>query len=231
VINPQPAARADGPRAAQLEPLVVTPAQAEVLGRLRTHGTPVTAAQLATAAGQHVNTVREHLDALVDTGVAERTRMPVHGRGRPAYGYAVSARETTPAAHVALVDALATHLRATDAAPAAAAEQLGRRYAADLHLSSPKPRDPARRALAAVVDTMTTLGFGCEVDRSGTTARLVTCPMLEAARRHEGVICSFHRGVVTGIAERQTDRAVVELHPFAEPGACRLHAAPAGAGA
>lgn len=204
---------------------MVTPAQAEVLSRLRAQQAPVPAASLAAQAGQHVNTVRQHLDALVAAGLAVRTRLPAAGRGRPAYGYAVSTGQPGGPAHAALVDALATHLVATDPSPADALEWLGRRYAAGLPASAPpRHRDPARRAMAAVVEAMRALGFTVEVGRDARSARLVTCPMLGVARSHEAVACGFHRGLAAGLAERITDLAVVELRPFAEPGACRLTA-------
>lgn len=48
---------------------------------------PVTVSVLAEQLGQHPNTVREHLDALVATGRANRSRSTPSGRGRPAWLY------------------------------------------------------------------------------------------------------------------------------------------------
>ena len=45
---------------------------------------PSTAAELASRMGQHANTVREHLDALVALGLTTRERESPAGRGRPA---------------------------------------------------------------------------------------------------------------------------------------------------
>ncbi|MBL0005571.1 MAG: helix-turn-helix domain-containing protein [Actinomycetales bacterium] len=76
-----------GPAPTQEPTAVATPAQGEVLAALSADG-PATAAELGARTGQHPNTVREHLDALVDLGLAARDRDAPAGRGRPAYRYA-----------------------------------------------------------------------------------------------------------------------------------------------
>lgn len=58
-----------------------------MLRALATDGGAVTVTVLADQLGQHPNTVREHLDALVADGCATRTRSAPSGRGRPAWLY------------------------------------------------------------------------------------------------------------------------------------------------
>ena len=50
-----------------------------------------------------------------------------------------------------------------------------------------------------------------------TRIRLVTCPLLAAARQQPGVVCGIHQGLVEGLTDQ---RYRLTLTPFAEPGAC-----------
>ena len=87
---------------------------------------PMTLAALSTATGLHVNTVREHLEALEHGGRVQRESAAPRGRGRPASLY-----------------------RAVE--PEAGSEYAGlaTALAAAIHRSSERPRDDA---VAAGVD-------------------------------------------------------------------------------
>lgn len=256
-----------GPQPTPAGPAVVTAAQAEILERLRDHFLPVTARALAQEHGLHPNTVREHLDVLVERGLASRTRLPSQGRGRPSYGYSATTALSELQAHAALVDALSDHLAATAEDPAATAEELGRRYAEQIRLPEPAEPPPVLSAdrpapavmpalelvreltapepvlpdaddaaasdeddpgegaaFAALTAYMSRLGFGPEpVEQKAGVARLLTCPLLGAARRHQEVVCGFHRGMLRGLLDRQLVTGIdVSLDAFAEPGACLL---------
>ena len=50
-----------------------------------------------------------------------------------------------------------------------------------------------------------------------TRIRLVTCPLLDAARQQPAVVCGIHQGLVEGLTDQ---RYRLTLTPFAEPGAC-----------
>lgn len=65
----------------------LSPARRTTLDALLELGGRRTVAELAEALGQHPNTVREHLDALVRAGLTERTLRHSVGRGRPAALY------------------------------------------------------------------------------------------------------------------------------------------------
>src|SRR6218665_1021686 len=54
-----------------------------ILDRLREAGQPVTTEDLATTLDLHVNTVRGHLDTLVEDGFATVARATPDGPGRP----------------------------------------------------------------------------------------------------------------------------------------------------
>ena len=55
------------------------------------------------------------------------------------------------------------------------------------------------------------------VEGQVTRIRLVTCPLLEAARQQPAVVCGIHQGLVEGLTDQ---RYRLTLAPFAEPGAC-----------
>ncbi len=233
-----------GPTATAAPVAVATPAQADVLAAL-TSGGPSTAAGLASRMGQHANTVREHLDALVTVGLAERKRESPAGRGRPAYRYAAVPASAKGAVYRTFLEALLEEFVATG--PAERAADLGRRvplkptedgYAASPASSPPTstpstatrptttiPRQRLSRALAAAMDG---LGFTTEALPRGQGLRLLTCPLIDVATRHAPVVCSFHEGMLQSVAARVgAPPGTVALMPFAEPGACLVRLGPA----
>lgn len=205
--------------------VVATAAQSEILTRLRAYDDPVGVAELASAAKQHPNTVREHLEVLVAAGLATRERDTPTGRGRPAYLYAAHRDETAPA-HVALLDALAEHLAVNTLKAGEVAIGLGRAYAAARFVGDEQPESSRRRAVQRLGVAMEGLGFATEPLSSGRALRLISCPLRESADRNSEVVCGFHLGMVQAAAVGAgLDPSEVRLLPFAEPGACRLELA------
>ena len=188
------------------------------------HGTPVTAAELARRSGQHPNTVREHLDALVEAGLASRQRASATGRGRPAWLYAAtSAEQPVVREYAGLATALAMQLARTSAQPREDAVEAGRVWGEQLAAQRKTPTSPSG-ARREVVDLLAGLGFDPQADRSTQTVRLRQCPLIAAARQEPAVVCSVHLGIVRGALDTwhtRSDRT--SLVPFAEPGACLLH--------
>ena len=202
-------------------------AAAGVLTALEDSGEPVTVATLAEALGQHPNTVREHLDALVEAGLAERTRAASAGRGRPAWLYAaLPAVAAGSREYAGLATALALQLARTSAHPGDEAATAGRAWGASLATASgrqPRTRPGVERGVMGILDE---LGFEPESRGRSTTVRLRRCPLLEAAREEPEVVCSVHLGIVRGAMDTWgADTEGVGLVPFAEPGACLLHLA------
>ena len=118
--------------------------RAAVLERLQQAGTPTTIAALATELGLHPNTVREHLDALADRGLAVRGRAQAHGRGRPAWTYTAAAGNVEPDQRVrdyaGLATALAAHIARTSDDPADEALAAGRVWGHELATDRPAGR-------------------------------------------------------------------------------------------
>ncbi|WP_234411028.1 helix-turn-helix transcriptional regulator [Nocardioides terrigena] len=211
-----------GPRpATPRRPLSLS--RSAILEHLRAQPEPVTQAALVTITGLHGNTVREHLDALVRSGLARRVRAEPNGRGRPAWLYDAISEEST-SEYAGLAAALAASIARTSRHPgedaAAAGEAWGHELARDRAGAAP---DPAA-ARGAVLDLLEDLGFDPHQDAEDPSrVRLARCPLLAAAHRHPEVVCGVHLGLVRGALEEYgADPAGSDLVPFAAPGACLL---------
>ena len=184
----------------------------------------VTVDGMAALLGLHPNTVRKHLDGLVDQSLLKVTVAPPHGRGRPARQY-VSAERTEPDPRVrdyaALAGALAGHIARTSNHPRGDALEAGDSWGRALSRGlAPGGPELARRKVVALLDD---LGFDPETDAAATTARLRRCPLLDVARTYPDVVCAVHLGLVRGALNALGgDPVGADLVPFAEPGACRL---------
>ena len=217
--------------------------RAEVLAALTASG-PSTAAELGSRMGQHTNTVREHLDALVALGLTTRERESPAGRGRPAYRYAAVSASPEGAAYRVFLEALVEEFVATGPVERATerATELGRRasltpprseYAAPPSAPSSAPlartKSATRQRLSrALADAMDGLGFTTEELPRGRGLRLLTCPLIDVATRHAAVVCGFHQGMLQSMAAHVgADPSTVALTPFAEPGACVVRLGPA----
>ncbi|HEY9438247.1 MAG TPA: helix-turn-helix domain-containing protein [Streptomyces sp.] len=194
-----------------------------VAQQLRGRSRPVTAAALAQACRLHVNTVREHLDALVGAGLAVRERTPAAGRGRPAYRYRAVPPQQSPAREYAGLAAVLTgQIARSSSDPRRVALAAGQEWGRAL-VSGQEPAGSPQEARARVLVLLDEIGFAYETDEESRRARLPRCPFIELAREYPGVICAVHAGlVVAGMAALGGEAERVVLQPFAEPGACML---------
>lgn len=215
--GPRPARTPSGRR--------LSPSRTALLETLQAQPEPTSLPALVAATGLHANTVREHLDGLVRSGLASRHSAPPSGRGRPGWLYeATPHSEDDPRPEYAgLAAALAAVIVRTSATPAEEARRAGvdwgRRLAHDAGARE-AGEETARRAVAGIFDDM---GFAPESDDDLAELRLTRCPLLEAAHQHPEVVCAVHLGITEGVLETFGAPADgVELRPFAEPGACVL---------
>lgn len=159
--------------------------------------------------------------------------------GRPPWVYTVTAvgrsaarrarYDDSPTEYLQLAAAFTEHA-AGQSDPAGTARSVGRLWGAAL-AGGRAPRTVAgRRRL--LLDVLDRVGFTpVELEQpweatasagpggSAATLRitLLTCPLLEAARRHPEVVCEVHRGVMAGAltsAGRHTEDADVDLKPW-----------------
>lgn len=194
---------------------VPTAAQTQLAARLEHVGGPISLADLSAVTGQHSNTLRDHLDALICLGLVERKLRPSSRRGRPAYVYALVSHHRAEAP-ASLLNALTGYLRATSENPGATAETLGRATAADEVTAA------ATSGTDTLVTAMERWGFAPSA-RGNRRWELRECPLLNIAMTDPDVVCGFHRGMTKGVAEAVgLDPAAVELVPFVEPEACLI---------
>lgn len=223
-----------------VRPARLSKARIAVLDVLASQPEPCSVSSVATALDQHTNTVREHLEGLVEAGLATSENAPAHGRGRPARLYAAVTESPTTAGaaeYAGLASALAAQIARSSADPVGDALAAGRAWGADLvdaheppsgdrgHEPSDEGADGAARH--EVVSLLGRLGFAPRTDDDAGSVALTRCPLLEAAYRNPEVVCAVHLGLAQGALERLgAPREGTSLLPFAEPGACRLYLRP-----
>lgn len=214
----------------------LSPAVAAVLDHLSAQTEPVSIGALSTMTGLHGNTVREHLDGLIASGLAAKEQALSQGRGRPAWLYFATdgAAATGAPEYAGLAAALAAHIHRTSYSPRgdgiAAGLEWGHQLAADYVGSGNEnsgggaPKDTtAQDQTVALLDE---LGFAPTVDTADDSmhVRLTRCPLLSAAHQYPDIVCGVHLGLVRGAMDTFGDQeSESQLEPFAEPGACRLH--------
>ncbi len=219
-----------GPRPAAPErPLSAS--RSAVVSLLRAQTEPVTLAALMRVTELHENTLREHLTALVNSGLVRRERSDPAGRGRPPWRYSLTDPSGSGSEYARLASALASAIAVTSSDPArtaaAAGDTWGRELARDRGAAVPSP------ALAhhKVLHLLDELGYAPEEPekKSSQEVRLTRCPLLEAATKHPDIVCAVHLGIVRGaLSEYGAQISGLHLAPFAEPGACLLTMPPQG---
>ena len=136
-----------------LGPLPVPPAsgralsssRATLLETLRDERAAVSLSDLVAATGLHRNTVREHMDALLDEGLVERERAAAEGRGRPAWLYRATfgPQATVGNEYAGLATALAALVERTSDSPAEDAAEAGFGWGQQLaRRSAPRRAEP-----------------------------------------------------------------------------------------
>lgn len=200
-----------------------------VLDLLRSHAQPLGVGEVARHVGLHQNTVRSHLDLLVDSGYAVRRSEAPRGPGRPRVVYEATAAPEGDRNYRLLAEVLAQYLTATSERPGEAAVQAGRTWA-----GSPENRPrrgegaapegtPASGevAIAAVIRMLGDTGFAPELSADGTAINLHRCPFRELAVSHQDVVCGAHLGIIQGALEDLGGMvSATRLLPFVTPGLC-----------
>ena len=193
---------------------------------------PSTTAALAARTGLHENTVREHLERLVEARYVVREREHRTTRGRPRTVYRAVCRDDVQrdpgsARHLAesVARARLTSLLLQGYGTgvddvAASARAAGRAMVDEL----PAPPSGALDQLVALEAHLDQLGFDPLLDRERATFDLWRCPFLDLARQRPEVVCSVHLGLARGVLEQVGGPVRAErLVPFAAPRRCELH--------
>jgi predicted ArsR family transcriptional regulator len=208
---------------------------------------------IAAQVGLHTNTVRTHLDQLVEAGLVEGSIEVRTTPGRPRALFRVSA--SAPAAEVDSYKLLAGILASTiDAgapvpgvpAPGTAAAEAGRRWGRTVVASDGPAHGSvdAAHGVERIVALLDEVGFAPRISaRSlpdpssqdgdgpgvhGTVIELHRCPFRDVAIEHSDVVCGVHLGLMQGALEQMgAPSTSIRLEPFVRPGLCLAHVSPA----
>jgi predicted ArsR family transcriptional regulator len=200
----------------------------EVLRILRAAPEPLSINDIVSRLEVHPNTVRFHLQALVEQAQVERVEPDRRGPGRPPLLFRPvrGMDRTGPRRYRLLAELLATEL-ATGPEPAARAVEAGRAWGR--RQAAPRGRGDSVTRLVGLLDDV---GFAPVPRREGDQAQigLRHCPFLELAETGSRVVCLVHLGLMRGAMEAWRSPLTVDrLEPFVEPDLCLAHLAPAGA--
>lgn len=192
------------------------PSRARLLGLLERAGAPLSAEQLAKRTGLHANTVRAHLDVLVEAGLVSSTLELRTRPGRPRRLFAPLPRpETVAREHKLLAGALAASLDPLPDGPRLA-EQSGRTWGRGL---VDAPATSPDEAIAGVVGLLAERGFAPVAEEREIA--MCSCPFRELALRYERIVCSLHKGLIDGALERlEAPLEVAELRPWVTADRC-----------
>lgn len=201
-----------------------------VLDALRHNGS-ATVHELAELVGLAANTVRLHLDQLVEAELVTRERAEPSGRGRPRQIYtAVPDADVSEGAYRELARLLADTLASVGAAAEPAAMATGRAWGSELVAQSPSADTRSTTDAGAdddrdqVVALMDDLGFEPRVSSDGSTVEMHHCPFHQVARQHSDVVCGLHLGLMQGALQQLGSPVhAIRLEPFATPQLCLAH--------
>ncbi|PPJ38385.1 transcriptional regulator [Nocardia nova] len=196
----------------------------EVLAVLRGSRDALSIIDIATHLRLHPNTVRFHLEALVENGQAERVELPRTGPGRPPQMFRARAvmNPAGPRNYRLLADILTAQL-AGDPDPAARATEAGRAWGRRVAEGMDATARTAEHAVGELIRVLDEVGFDPE-SRAAAPIRLRHCPFLDLAERRPSVVCRIHLGLMQGVLEgRAAPIEVDRLEPFAAPDLCLVH--------
>lgn len=219
-------------------------AQLRVLEAVEKAHRPLRAAHIAAMLGLHHNTVREHLEALVDDGFICVTAVPTGQRGRPALVYSATAPNPGEVldSYLALLEAIADTLGAEQNAQTTA-RAIGQQWARNTYAAAhadtseeshapddqtrPEPLDTTTNAcdgLEPLIPSLVRMGFAPEPAQSGIT--LKACPLITATRTPSALVCLMHEGFLNEtLAQHGSERATNGDHLVVTrmcPDGCRL---------
>jgi predicted ArsR family transcriptional regulator len=216
-----------------------------VLELLRSDDRAFGVAEVAQHVGLHQNTVRSHLNLLMQSGYVLRRSEDPSGPGRPRVVYEATATPDGERNYRLLAEVLAQHLLATSEHPGEAAVNAGRSWAGlaetrrkDRDVSAAAAETPAsdEAAVGEVVRMLGDIGFAPELSADRSAISLHRCPFRELALSHPDVVCGAHLGMIQGaLAELDAPVSATRLFPFVQPDLCiitlsRSDAAAAGLG-
>ncbi len=203
------------------------PRRAAIVEELEQAGEALDATELARRVGRHPNTVRWHLDTLLDAGLIRSHTAPRSTPGRPRVVYELTPGFGQDDAHHRLLAAALADAVARSENPGAEAERAGRALGRQLAESdSPAGREDPVTALVGIL-----ADHGFEPVASDLDISMHRCPYGELARTSPAVVCGVHRGLVAGaLDELGSTLEIDELEVFPRPDVCIVHLRESSAG-
>jgi predicted ArsR family transcriptional regulator len=205
-----------------------------VLEELRRCGS-ATVPELADRVGLAPNTVRLHLDQLVDAALVTRERAEPTGRGRPRQLYtAVPDADVSDGAYRELARLLADTLASVGPTAEPAAMSTGRTWGSELvaqradadtaagtEVDTASGTDNGAEQLVALMDD---LGFEPRLAPDRSAVEMHHCPFHQVAQQHSDVVCGLHLGLMQGALQQLGSVLhATRLQPFATPRMCLAH--------
>lgn len=166
-----------------------------------------TIAEIVAATDLHPNTVREHLQRLIDEGYVVSTAENRTTRGRPRVLY--SAADGIKAS---------SSIQRRKVRAAAERGDLMRRVLP----GAPPELDPdALHQVDALVDDLIDAGFDPLVNESELTVELTPCAQAEAQAEHRDVLCSVHLELMQSVLSAAGGPLAVDgMRPSCDPKEC-----------
>lgn len=194
--------------------------RADILTVLRRAEVPLSIAEIADQLGIHLNTVRFHLDALMENGRVERANTQHAKPGRPPQLFrAVRGMDPGGPRHYQLLAAALADGLARGPDPVTEAVAIGRSLGA--RLARPRRRAAQHEPMGQLLGLLDEFGFAPERPAQDMRIMLRNCPFFELSKEYPEVVCPLHLGLMQG-AMREWDApiSVDTLTPFAEPDGC-----------
>jgi len=219
-----------------------------VLEVVRASG-PLDVQAIAERVGLHPNTVRSHLDRLIEAHLVESSVALRATPGRPRLLFSASLRSDAHPddSYRILARILADAVRAgapAGARPADAAATAGKRWGEQVAQTGPEGVEPldAGGTIDRIVALLDGVGFAptlaTDVGQAApptaaagpAVIELHRCPFIDVAREHSDVVCAVHLGLMQGaLGQMQAPPTTIRLLPLVRPDLCLVHLAPAGA--
>lgn len=193
-----------------------------VLQLVQRAGRPVDVAELAEHTGLHPNTLRGHLQLLVDLGELQRVQEERSLPGRPKVLYAAASTHGEDDPYRILASELASGIAHSPGD--GAAESAGRHWARRLRRghAAAEPLD-ADGVTELAADGLTRLGFDAQTEPLGDRLYLTACPFLDLARENRAV-CDVHAGLLRGVFDELGGQVeLASLDVFVRPDLCIAH--------
>lgn len=211
-----------------------------ILEVLRAHDGTMDVPALAERVGLHPNTVRTHLDQLVEAGLVESSVERRATPGRPRLLFRATPVGGDPDGPYRLLAGILAAGMGEARSAAEAGRRWGRQVVADepgagddlpvdrlLALLSDVGFDPTLRPDAPAADDGAPAGTDAPPGTDVRVIELRRCPFHDLAREHPDIVCSVHLGLMQGALEQmQAPPAAVRLEPFVRPGVCAVRLDP-----